>query len=499
MARRIKALLIWLHLYLGIALCLLFLVWFVSGIAMVYYRTPVLTDAQRIATVPAISRVPSQAPAAIAPLAAAWPSAEGIHLGQLHDRPIWRWRTNTNGWSAAWADDASGAHFDGPALLEDARRWLNSSDAQFIGEYTADDQWTYFTALRPHYPVLRYSTGGTLHRDVYFSSRTGEPVSATTPVSRALYYLGPGLHYFSFYPIRNRDQLWRNLVNWSSGIGTLVCLFGLIVGIWRIRWDAIGTARQVLPFKKFWMYWHHWVGLAFGVFATTFVLSGLFSMNPAKIFPETTIPKALQQAWLGGRPQISALPALPSELAHSHEISFAQLAGNAQLIGLIPGSPRRLFVSTPTGWEAHPPYSENEIRASIQPLLSRPLASIEQLEGFDTYYYARKDNEKPLPALRLRLGDERDTWYYADPATGALFLKSDYGTRARRWLYNGLHSFDLQSLLNRPWLWTVVIWGLSLIGIALSVTSTMVSWHWLKRWAARRRKRRLAERLPSPA
>ena len=76
--------------------------------------------------------------------------------------------------------------------------------------------------------MLRYSTGGLLHRDVYFSSRTGEPVAATTPFSRVMYYLGPGLHYFSFYPIRNRDALWRGLVNWSSGIGTAV---GFWIGV----------------------------------------------------------------------------------------------------------------------------------------------------------------------------------------------------------------------------------------------------------------------------
>jgi hypothetical protein len=52
-----------------------------------------------------------------------------------------------------------------------------------------------------------------------------------------------------------------------------------------------------------------------------------------------------------------------------------------------------------------------------------------------------------------------------------------------------LHSLDLQALLQRPWLWTFVIWALSIIGIALSATSTMVSWHWLQRWSARRRRR----------
>ena len=35
------------HRYLGIALCLLFVVWFVSGVVMLYVRMPILYPAER--------------------------------------------------------------------------------------------------------------------------------------------------------------------------------------------------------------------------------------------------------------------------------------------------------------------------------------------------------------------------------------------------------------------------------------------------------------------
>ena len=81
----------------------------------------------------------------------------------------------------------------------------------------------------------------------------------------------------------------------------------------------------------------------------------------------------------------------------------------------------------------------------------------------------------------MKLADPRTTWLYFEPASGQLFLKSDKGTRARRWLYNGLHSLDFRVLLEREYLWLIVIWLLSLCGLALSITSAVISWKWLRR------------------
>ena len=113
-------------------------------------------------------------------------------------------------------------------------------------------------------------------------------------------------------------------------------------------------------------------------------------------------------------------------------------------------------------------------------MLPARIASAARLSTFDDHYYARKDRELPLPVLRLQLADDARTWYYVDPATGALFLRSNNGTRARRWLYNALHSLDVQFLLRRGTWWDVTIWVLSACGIALSATGVVISWQWLR-------------------
>ncbi|MGC4029931.1 MAG: PepSY domain-containing protein [Steroidobacteraceae bacterium] len=484
MFRRFMALLVALHLYMGMALCLLFVVWFISGVAMVYYRLPVLNEDQRLAFEPAWQEAPTLAPAQIPALAQHWPEAETLRLAQWRGRPLYRWLSPGEGWRAAWADTGETATFDGAMLEPEARRWLGAGTSPaYLGEYRAQGQWSYFSGARAHYPLHRFSTGGFAPREVFLSSRTGEVVVATTAGSRLLYYLGPGLHYFSFYPIRNREALWRGLVNWSSGFGGFICLTGIVLGIWRLRWNALGTPRKLIPYKKFWMYWHHWLGLAFGLLALTFVLSGLFSMNPGSLFPHTTVPAAVQAAWLGERPSVQALPGAPARavLADMREYEYRRDGGEVLLHAIVSPTLQRRLDTSQQPAVALPPYTAAELIDRFAAHAGAPVASYEWLTAFDTYYYGRKDRFKPLPVLRARLADAAGTWYYLDTATGQPFLKSDQGTRVQRWLYNGLHSFDLPQLLHRPVLWTLLIWGLSIAGLALCITSVVISWRWLKR------------------
>jgi hypothetical protein len=498
MLKQVRSALIAVHLYCGLALCLLFVTWFVSGVAMVYYRPPAIADTPRLSFAEAFAEKQLVLPPAAMPtLAADWDYVDTLRLAQWRGRPLYRWRSSRNGWQSAWADTGRAAQFDAAALEPEARRWLNASRIRYLGSFEADHQWSYFSAVRGHYPLHKFATDGLAADEVLLSSRTGEVVVATTLASRLLYYLGPGVHYFSFYPIRNNEALWRALVNWSSGIGAIACLIGLILGLWRLRWAAVSTERTLIPYTKFWMYWHHWLGLAFGLFTFTFVLSGLFSMNPGKMFPLTSVPETLNVAYRGPKLSVDSVPALDSGamtlMASSRirEYEYRQIRGQQFLLAISSPQDRQLLEWQGDNWRIRPAFLPVELIEKLSPVLASPIAGAEWLTSFDNHYYARKERHQPLPALRVRLNDSQSTWYYLEPASGALFLRSDTGTRARRWLYNGLHSLDFPMLLDREPVWHGIIWLLSLCGLALSIGSAVVSWQWLQRWAARRRRRGL--------
>ena len=499
--RLVKRFLIIAHLYAGFALCMLFVVWFVSGIFMAYYRAPTVNEAGRLDFAPTLSAqsaASSLPPARVGALASRWQQVEILRLGEISGRPIYRWRARDTGWHSAWADTGDAAEFDTATLTAEARLWLGTAyEPQYRGTYREHSQWTFFQAARPHYPLHRFSTGGLGAREVYLSSRTGEPVVATTPGSRLMYYLGPGLHYFSLYFVRNNDSLWRNLVNWSSGVAAATCLVGIVLGLWQMRWRAFRQGSKVIPYTKPWMRWHHLFGLWFGLLAFTFVLSGLFSMNPGRIFPSAQVPSPLARAYMGPMPAADAVPS-PVEVAQAagaqaavREYEWQRVRGNAVALVVATPDQRTLITHGAGGWQFSLPFTASELVRHLEGLEIAGIVRSEWLTAFDNYYYARKDRWLPLPVLRLRLDDSDGTWLYLDPATGRLFMLSNEGTRLRRWLYNGLHSFDLQLLLSRGLTWDVAIWSASLAGLALSVTSAVISWQWL-----RRRRSRTAWRAP---
>lgn len=493
-AKHLKRGLIVLHLYIGLALCLLFVAWFISGVAMVYYRTPVLDESQRLAFAPALTHSQLQSARAlhtIPSLAARWGDveADSLRLTHVTRRALMSWRTAGDGWRAAWADSGDPALFDAQSLAPDARRWFGDApQLEYLGALEADNQWSYFSALKPHYPLHRFaSSSGFGANEVLFSSRTGEPVVATTLRSRSLYYLGPGLHYLSLYPIRNNDPLWRGIVNWTSGFGAVTCLLGIVVGIWQLRWRRLFSARRAIPYAKSWMRWHHWTGLWFGLFAFTFVLSGLFSMNPGKIFSNSQIPTATTQAWLGNPVQLDQLPPplILASALHSaplpKALEWRRIQGKPLVAALYNDRRQQLVGHVGSGWREQPGFDAAELIQRLADVLPAPIVQTQRLDAFDNYYYARKDRFLPLPVLRIQLGDPDATTVYVDPGSGRLVLKSDTSTRARRWLYNGLHSFDLPALTKNEWLWQIWIWVLSLAGLAVSVTSTVIAWQWLWR------------------
>ena len=52
--KRLIAALIVVHRYLGLVFCLIFLIWFASGIVMVYKRMPEFSAEERLARLPAL-------------------------------------------------------------------------------------------------------------------------------------------------------------------------------------------------------------------------------------------------------------------------------------------------------------------------------------------------------------------------------------------------------------------------------------------------------------
>src|SRR5215468_9114156 len=452
-----------LHRYLGVAVGLLMAVWFVSGIVMMYVGFPRLTEAERLR---ALAPVPWQACCRFgdALLSDDQPIVRAQVEGHLGEPAL---RLRRIGARDGLLDLARGTFVTVDA--ETARRVALAAAPRITGrevtivaqEEVTTDQWSVGRYFRDR-PLHRFDFDDPAGSSLYVASTGGQIVLVTTATQRFWNWLGTIPHWLYFTSLRNDVALWSQVVIWTSIIGTFLTVMGLVLGVIQFR-------RGRSPYRGL-FYWHHVTGLVFGVVTLTWVVSGLFSMNPwgfleSRGSGEATLVQGDPPKWREVKASLEALRGRP-ELAHVVSLTTAPLAGHLYWMATREdGSSVRLDAS---GHVASP--SDTDLAAAAA-RLAGALGIAEQglMNEEDAYYFNRRDSFV-LPVYRVILNDEERTRYYLDPASGALIQRADANGRWHRWLFGGLHRLDFTAAMRSRPLWDVLVLALMLGGLAISVT-----------------------------
>jgi PepSY-associated TM region len=470
-----------IHRWMGVVFCVLFLTWFVSGMVMMYCRFPRVEAEDRLARAPALdpSRIGvSPDPARRAVHSAGAPSQ--IRLNVLDGRPVYRFGFGRRS-TLIYADDGQPV---GPVRQEMALRiaaaWTGFSPATAIsnGLITKDDRWMVYSSVRLYGPFWKYSWPN--GEEVYVSRATGEVVHDTTRASRIGAYFGAIPHWLYFTWLRSQASLWTQVVIWLSGVGTVMSLLGLVAGVWlyspskRHRFPSGAASIPFAGQKR----WHVALGLIFGLFTCTWVLSGLMSMGPFALVSDEGRPN-LDRALRGNRLDLTAFAAKDPSKAIAE--ASAQLKVNELELGSFAGEafyiatqwPRESLLVPMRGGALAARGTERLLDTIKRVVAPAEIATTRLVNNYELYHLDRQ-NSKPLPVLYVELNDASQSAYYIDPASGRVV--QSYGKRSRwnRWLYHGLHSMDLPSLYAHRPAWDIVVLFLMLGGTALCITSLFI-------------------------
>ena len=273
-----------------------------------YARMPSLTPQERLSRLPTLDLSTAQ----ITPDRAAdrlGVSPQRLRVGMLGDRPVYRFLEGSR-WSAAFVDTGQPA----PGLTVDdavdlTRRFMpeHASTVRHDKHLTGPDQWT--LQSRAFLPMHRVALGDSEETHLYISEQTGEAVMKTTRRTRRWAYLGAVLHWLYFTPFRQHSALWAQTVIWLAIAGCVLCLSGLVWGVWRYsseRRYRLKGFHSRSPYAGL-MRWHHYAGLAFGLATFTWVLSGCLSMDPWNWHPSTSPTREQRAAVTGGQLRLDAL------------------------------------------------------------------------------------------------------------------------------------------------------------------------------------------------
>jgi hypothetical protein len=421
-------------------------------------------------------------------------------------RPVYRaevnhqWRTlfADNGDVVSLISDEQAVNIGKAFFPEDA------PDIQFMETLVEPDQWTLSSSIRRLAPLHKIALNDADSTQAYISAQTGEVVLKTDGVGRFWGYVGAVLHWIYFTPLRKHTEVWIWTVIVISFLGSIMCVLGIVVGIWRFSIQRRYQARNggsMSPYhgiKRL----HHWLGLTFGWFTFTWILSGLFSMNPFDWSPGTSATPSQVQS-VGGVVELSKIGCTPFAAQQIFERSFkvkelelVPFRGDVFYLGVEPPKKlvntnwlntdmpgylasetklRQRFVNAATG-ESREQFSVESIeKAAVAAMPEAKIIDSDWLSEYDAYYYSQ-DGKRNLPVLRVKFDDGNKTWLYLDPQQGKIVLKHETLSRLERWLYHGLHSLDFPVFYQSRPLWDIVLVGLSFGGIALSWTAVKLSW-----------------------
>jgi hypothetical protein len=528
----VKRLLIFTHRWLGVALSVVFLLWFVSGIVMMYWSFPGVSARDRLERAPALSPEqikvsPEQAMASLGREA----GPAQVRLASYDGRPVYTigggGRGGGRGGAPAmvFADDgtippAVDAAFVDRTAAAWAGRPLEEATKETVTEV---DQWT-VGGQRSQLPLEKYSWPD--GQQVYVNGTTGSVVQYTTTSSRFWAYLGAIPHWLYFTPLRKHQPQWFSFVVWSSLIGTVSAVIGMVVAIWmyspkkRYRHASSPTS---IPYRG-WKRWHTITGLFFGVLTATWAFSGLLSMGPFPIIDrltELTVPSERPREQGGGAASDANEERNPTRARGGGRGGrggglAAALSGRGRLLfsdyeakrpsealasirdfgakelehASFDGQPVYLATNSrgetrivPVHGEPKDAFDADHVMRLVRQAAGPNLVELRVMEQYDAYYYDRR-RERPLPVVYARMNDSVGTRYYIDPKTAR--VAGTYSNRGwvNRWLYHGLHSLDFPWLYNNRPLWDIVVITLMLGGTAVCVTSIVLTYRVLARKVA---------------
>ncbi len=418
---------------------------------MMYVPYPALEPAERLAVLEKISGAHCCQFAPLKSRFAQHPT-DSVTVERWGTRTLLR--TKLSSGIAVLIDAASGEDLDElarPELLEVGRsigRRLGYESKRVRTVQT--DQWTVHSRFDDHRPMLLFESAD--HAQWYVSGKTGELVQYTQQEERFWNWIGSVVHWLYPTMLRQNTAVWAQTVIWLTIVALFLTLTGLVFGLKQYRSATHRTMMQGATPYTGWSKWHHNFGLFFGLFMLSWLLSGLFSMNPWGALEGRSF--APERARLLG--DAASLSELLQELQGASvpndtvRIDVRRNALAIQRIAYTHEGKLTLIDST-----SQPP-NATEVARTARPGV--PVSIVETLNAPGDAYYYGHHQQKNFPVVKAVYVDGERLYFHA--VTGELLLGIDRSRAWYRWIFNGVHTGDfLDVVRHRPFwdLWMLVL------------------------------------------
>ncbi|PWE79559.1 hypothetical protein XF30_25115 [Bradyrhizobium sp. SUTN9-2] len=468
------------HRWLGIAFCLLFAMWFASGIVMHFVPFPSLTEAERFAGLVPVDRDGMRISVADAVAASGIADGRRVRLIQRSDGPVYVVSGSIGSRAVRASDggDASVTSADVALTIVQAysrQRGLEAVRAAIVAR-SDYDQWSVPNGFDRHRPLFRAALGDAPGTEVYVSSLTGEVVLDTTRSERAWNWAGSVLHWIYPTILRSSWALWDRVVWTLSLLALIAALLGAVLGIVRVKMRG----RQLSSPYRGWHALHHIIGLVATVFVLTWIFSGWLSMDHGRLFSRGQLTPA-EAGVVNAAPDWKEAPTLDRQpiSPSAREIEWFAFNGKVYRRDRIALGHQTLIRAREAPRDGQAAYLDRQEIGDLTARLGTGCAAPFLLASNDGY-----PAQSALPGAPVYRTTCGDLWFDVDAADGKVLQRLDPSRRAYRWLYSALHTLDFPILLAHARLRDALIVGLCTLGLMFSITGIVIGWRRLRAWLA---------------
>lgn len=481
-----------IHKITGLVIALFFIMWFVTGIILLYHKYPRVTQTDiyehseplSLNDLPAIHDIPGLTDSArVKTLGVNREMSQTVWtisgVSNRKENPMDVKMANTDRFIFASDTLLSQPEVNASQLDSIACVWAGNNSILKVDTLTRRQQWILYERYDKSLPILKYYFDNPEKSEIFISQKNGEVLQATTATERGWSWVGAIPHKLYFTFLRTDVDRWKNALL----IGGLLCLIaslsGVYIGIYFLFVNKKKQHKFSSPFKKgVWRY-HHIAGMIFGIFLVAWGISGSLAMqrvpkwlvnydgdyfvSASKLWGRKPLP--LKDYKLDYREILKKYPDVKS-------ITWEHF-GKSPAYLIVSGT-KEIYI------DASNPDSVETLqipKAEIEKAVTRYFGddvkyTISLQEDYDEYYLSTP-GQYPLPVWKVDVDNSDGTRMYISPSDG--YVKYLNNNRmAKKWLFAATHYLDIKYFVLHRNLRYACLWILSIACVSIIVTGIII-------------------------
>lgn len=481
--KKVRIFIFSLHRITGTIISLFFLMWFITGLVLIYHSFPDVSQPQKNEKMDILPDSLLDINTVFAQLPEADIKIKSLSLRNFQGQALFTIETKDSTYTICNDTTQSVKPVTWETIEHVARKWVDAPVTK-IDTLNERDIWIMYSRYVNEMPIYKFYFDDDTKHQLYIASRSGEVQQITTCEQRFWAWVGSIPHKLYIPALRKDADNWVLALTIGGVVALITSLSGLYAGTYVLRQRFITIKRIGSPYKKYWYKLHHISGLLFGIFLITFAFSGAMALQK---IPQWIIKthgdyrvtdSQVRGKHLSMDSYILDYRTLKERYPDVKAIEWTYFQ-DTPIYNIVAGD-KEICIDASLAYVKELNLPLEQIEKAVRNVHGKnEVIRVSIINRYEEYYLSR-EKDLPLPVYKIEVNNADKSCYYIDPKTGN-FKYLNRSRKAKKWVFSGLHYLNIKCLIERPVLWTISIWTLCAGGAIVSLSGVWLGIKYIRR------------------